>query len=760
MMSKNAVNTKEYWDDRFDTDWEENKGREQTGYFVNLAIKEFPEWLSKDIKDNKLSFCDAGCAEGDGVHVLSQFFAENELVGMDFSESAIHKAKLAYPNLNFICGNIQELSKKYDVLFSSNTFEHFLNPMESIRKLTEVTAKYIILLLPFQEYDRISEHFYTFDYNTFPVAMNNFNLVHFNEIDCRRDPKTPWYGKQVFVVYANSNTVDIENIKFDYNVLYLKGIEQQRTELLDLNGSLRQELHSSQIHVMQKESELVACRNEVNQLDSQIKTLSQKSVQVHEELEKCRGEILEIQADLLKEKKLVEQQKQEVDKQKYEVAKLIDERYAVTLELNKIHDSNLWKVARKYYKLRDGSNIGKFFKSIKNNGVKVTTKKVYSKLKKKYINIRYKSENEYNLQKILSHHKDKPIIIYPPLLDWDIPLFQRPQHIALNLSDCGYLYFYCTINHYDDVRGFKEYEGYPNLYITDQYELLMKNIKSRIVHVYAQDGQITSEFIHEQLQLGNKVLYEYLDALHEDLCTSKNNVIGRHLDVLKDERCIVVATADKLYQEVSQYRSNNFKLVTNGVEMNHFQSVDKSVVPDDIKKIVNKKKPIIGYFGALAKWFDYRLVEKLASERPDYEILLIGWNYDGSLEQHDLGKYENISIVGPINYKELPKYAVHFDVSTIPFLINEITEATSPIKLFEYMALGHPIVTSDLPECRKYKSVLVAKDHDSFIDSIDKALSMRNDVEYNQIINSEALDNTWKSKAKHIAQLIDNNDSL
>jgi glycosyltransferase involved in cell wall biosynthesis len=87
-------------------------------------------------------------------------------------------------------------------------------------------------------------------------------------------------------------------------------------------------------------------------------------------------------------------------------------------------------------------------------------------------------------------------------------------------------------------------------------------------------------------------------------------------------------------------------------------------------------------------------------------------------------------------------------------VINDITESTSPIKLFEYMAMGKPIVTTNMPECRKYQSVLIGKNHEEFIKKIDEALSLRDDREYKNILKKEAKANSWESKAKVIAEML------
>lgn len=366
-----------------------------------------------------------------------------------------------------------------------------------------------------------------------------------------------------------------------------------------------------------------------------------------------------------------------------------------------------------------------------------------------------KKNNKRVLNAILKENNKKQIIVFYSPVPWNLPLYQRPHHLALQLANLDFLYFYCTNNPVKDrVNGFKKVSD--NCYITDQGEQLFNLENKKVIQLYSTDIRDNSEIYEKAKKNKDCILYEYIDELHEDITGEiPNFVFTNHYNILEDEEnCKVIASADKLINDVKQRRSKNFKLVTNGVDVNHFRVIEKKVAPREVQTIVKRKKPIIGYFGAFASWFDYELIKKLAKERSEYEILLIGWDYDNSISKYNLDVIANIHVIGPINYGVLPNYAQFFDVSIIPFKINEVTESTSPVKLFEYMAMGKPIVTTDMVECRKYKSVLIGKNEENFIKQIDKALSLCNDNKYLGVLRREADENNWLKKAKEIEKAL------
>ncbi|WP_281216951.1 methyltransferase domain-containing protein [Lysinibacillus capsici] len=733
MKNNFEINSKDYWDTRFASDWEPNQGREQTRFFAELAVGNLPSWLIGDINSKRYTIGDVGCAEGDAVPILNNKFFKSKVSGIDFSAEAIERAKQYYPNYEFHQGAIEDFEEPYDVLFCSNVLEHFVNPFDMLEKMLTKTNKHLILLLPFQEYDRVKEHFFTFDYEHFPLNLGDFRLSFYKEIDGAKYEHKLWPLKQILIVYSRKELISDLDISLESFSSTVPTLEKELREVYEDFKKVKENYEEK---IEKLKNELSLLEENYRESKQQYEKLLVKSKAKNIENENLRNEVQEI-----------EQLNHMFNAQK-------DQKVE---ELNSIYNSRLWKLAKPYYNFRNKRNpINRLLNFTKRHGVKETVNVVARRANDQTVKKVHSFKHKAELHEILKIHEGKKIIVFPPLVDWNIPLYQRPQHIALNLAEKGYLYFFCTANmQYDNIGGFEKLSD--SCYVTNRFDLLQTEIDSKILHLYSTDMNPHKDLIDSTIANGNKILYEYIDEIHEDLSGPiPIEVMQKHERLLKDEEnCIAIGSADKLYEDILKYRSKNMKLVTNGVEYEHFHiNKDTYSKPSEIWGLIKKGKPIIGYFGAFATWFDYELVIKLAKERPEYEILLIGWNYDNSIKKYELEKYNNIKVIGPIQYKELPKYAVYFSVSTIPFMINDITESTSPIKLFEYMALGHPIVTTDMPECRKYESVLIGHTHEEFVEKIDEALTLANDKKYNDLLLKEAHENTWSAKARAIHELL------
>lgn len=370
------------------------------------------------------------------------------------------------------------------------------------------------------------------------------------------------------------------------------------------------------------------------------------------------------------------------------------------------------------------------------------------------------------IRNVLVNEKYDRIVIWRSTFGWDVALYQRPQHIFTNFAQQNTLVFYEVTRFTDHVKRMEKRAD--NLYLvnytnTPFSKLLFREIekqrKPKYVQFYSTDWTMSAEKVKEYKKRGYKIIYEYIDDLNPHLAGTDElpvNVKEKYDMAMQDKEIFVVVTAEALKADVLKHRgSGRLIFSSNGVDYKHFHDdVDADYeLDEEFKKILRKGMYVIGYYGALAKWFDYQLLKKIDATGK-YQVVLFGIKYDDSYDKSGIDKCENIHFMGAKDYSILQNYASKIDVLTIPFLINSITKATSPVKLFEYMALNKPIVTTNMDECQKYRSVLIGRDHNEFIEQIDKAIELKDNPAYIELLDKEALDNTWQQKAKNILDCV------
>ncbi|TAK34321.1 MAG: glycosyltransferase [Chloroflexota bacterium] len=353
------------------------------------------------------------------------------------------------------------------------------------------------------------------------------------------------------------------------------------------------------------------------------------------------------------------------------------------------------------------------------------------------------------LQAIIAQHESAlETVIFLPSVEWNISLFQRPQQLSLALARQNCLVLFCEPwNPGARSIGFHRLDD--RLYTAHVPLRVLKGVRSPVAFTLVYNGACLSELDSA------RVVYEHIDELDVSLFPGDIDALERdHVKLLR-EATYVVATAEKLLGQVSELRPDAL-LCPNGVDYHLIRrTIDETTKPpDDLKPLLKDASLVVGYYGALAEWFDYDLLARAAAERPHYRFVLIGPDYDGSIGKSSITKLENISWLGPKPYPDVARYLKYFDVATIPFKLNDITHAVSPLKLFEYMAGRKPVVTTDMRECRRYPGVLIGGNPREFIKRLDEALARRDDHAYLAQVDQVARDNSWDVRAQAILQLI------
>lgn len=329
-------------------------------------------------------------------------------------------------------------------------------------------------------------------------------------------------------------------------------------------------------------------------------------------------------------------------------------------------------------------------------------------------------------------------ILYPPTVNYDW-MFQRPQQLMRQFARLGWKSYYMN----------PPAPGHASR--TNETEMREENL------FLISGGNIPEDIM-------NKKIFFFSCPKHVEECGrfKEDIVIFDNLDEPVEQFSVwapwyekalrradlVTCSSQKLYDQAQKIASKVI-LIPNGTDYDHFSRAQDRVlpVPNDM---ANRGRPIIGYYGALASWVDWELISKLAIDIPQATIILIGPKFGVG----ELPKHPNIVELGLKNYSELPAYLQMFDVAIIPFKVTEMIESCNPIKMWEYLSAGIPVVTTEMPEAMKHDEIYIGRGHSHFIKLVNSALYNNGTDEKEKRIKL-ARCNSWESRAKCIMRAVE-----
>jgi uncharacterized SAM-binding protein YcdF (DUF218 family)/glycosyltransferase involved in cell wall biosynthesis len=219
---------------------------------------------------------------------------------------------------------------------------------------------------------------------------------------------------------------------------------------------------------------------------------------------------------------------------------------------------------------------------------------------------------------------------------------------------------------------------------------------------------------------------------------------------------LVFVTSEQLRQRASRV-SQRVHLFPFGVSLEAFDQARAAAdpLPPDIAAV---PRPIVGYVGGLHQWVDQGLLCDVAAAMPDASFVLVG------PEQTDvsaLRRLTNVHLLGKKPHADVPKYVKAFDVGLVPYRLSNYTANVYPTKLNEYLAMGTPVVATDLAEIRRFNRdhgdvVSVAADCASSVAAIRHALleASTDGAERERRIQV-ARANSWTARIAAMSELID-----
>ncbi|MEF3351634.1 glycosyltransferase [Paenibacillus sp. GYB006] len=377
--------------------------------------------------------------------------------------------------------------------------------------------------------------------------------------------------------------------------------------------------------------------------------------------------------------------------------------------------------------------------------------------------------------------------------DWDNPFWTNKQHIAKRLADRGYKVLYLNSmglrapsgNSKDLKRIIRRFKGMfkglqqkdDNLWVWSP--IVIPYQKSSLVRkINFMISKCFIKYYAKKLNFTNYILWTYNPISHPLLnkgevtsvyhCVDEVSVQpGMPEEVIREEEYklvknvdIVFATSQSLYDKRRSINPTTY-YSANVADFDHFSQArtKKYEVPRELGEL---QGAIIGFIGAISGYkLDYQLIFEIAQSNPDKNFVFIGQVGEGDPKTNvsQIKQLKNVYLIGPKPYEELPRYLQYFDVCLLPNNLNEYTKNMFPMKFFEYLAAGKPVVMTSLHALQEYYDLCyVARNSTEFSDYISRALKEKNNENFNELINtrvSEAKSHDWEARIDNMLDRIE-----
>lgn len=248
----------------------------------------------------------------------------------------------------------------------------------------------------------------------------------------------------------------------------------------------------------------------------------------------------------------------------------------------------------------------------------------------------------------------------------------------------------------------------------------------------------------------NPKLYVYhcVDPLIADFDT-RHGLISE-ADICK-QADLIICTSKQLYKEKQELNDQVF-FVPNAADLSHSSKALDPELPLNPIVATHKNRKLIGYFGNIERRMDFEMLDQLTTEMADCNFVFAG-PYERQNLPEWLFRKPNVFLPGKVPYAEMPSVMKGFDVAIIPFAKDDVSRTIFPLKLFEYLGAGKPVVCTDFnTDLKEFTGEAVAyvSGAKAFGDAIEAALSGNN----NEALLAERLriaaENTWDARLEQI----------
>jgi len=284
----------------------------------------------------------------------------------------------------------------------------------------------------------------------------------------------------------------------------------------------------------------------------------------------------------------------------------------------------------------------------------------------------------------------------------------------------------------------------PQRIITELNKIILKEKMTDNLIVWNYDPLYLDYFNNLNQKLN---IFDAVDnwAEHSGYENYKNK-LAKNYQIIKNKSDLIFTVSANLKNELFGNQANTHWL-PNAVDLEYFQNI-KEISP----KLNNIPKSIIGFLGIIQDRINTDILLNLAKNNPNKSIVLAGPVWP-KFPKEKLQEFKNIHFLGPIKYEEIPALYNGFDVGIIPYKVNEFIKSTDPMKFYEYLAAGLPIVSTYVPGIERFGNLIkVAKSPEEFNQFVNQALKVKRELTPEKLAILK--NNTWRSRIEEMLKLI------
>jgi glycosyltransferase involved in cell wall biosynthesis len=352
---------------------------------------------------------------------------------------------------------------------------------------------------------------------------------------------------------------------------------------------------------------------------------------------------------------------------------------------------------------------------------------------------------------------EKDIVVFSTA-DWDHCIWTNNQHIASRFALRGFRILYLeslglrrpTMDSRDlarivhrlvrGLRGFRRVA--PGVRVLSPLVLPFHGrswarwLNRRLMRLYLWAASAVLGFRDPILWAYNPMVAPLCESMNHSLIVyhcvddlaAVPGIPGRAVRAAEDRMIaladVIFTTSPELYRRIASAAPDKTFYHPNVADYNHFVSARTAgPEPEDLSAI---PRPRIGFVGSLSGYkLDYDLIRTVAERRPDWHWVFIGPAGTGEVRavQESLSR-PNVHLIGHRDYVHLPAYLRGIDVAVLPCVKNAYTKSMFPLKFFEYLAAGKPVIATRLDALSEYASLCEFADTpEEFTDSVERILA-------------------------------------